>query len=194
MSDLGELEDLIDPNCPPETEYEKEFFELTIELLKEEKRERKKVPYEAKIFSIAPVVIGAHEGMHYLAAGLLNCKIEKVGFDGVSLYMQYSADPVRASIVDLFPHLLALPAIYYGLFEEREEWLPFLAPTLAELVPYELFQSFGDFLNVAERISPNAAVAVKYLLTGSYLLGAYLLMKYVHNRKRKSEEEGECEE
>ena len=191
-----ELEEIIDldtiPN-PNDDPFAYEFFVQTVEAFKEEKKQKERGYAElGKIeffgVSISPLVFAMHEYLHALGAKLVGAEVGGFGCNSWGLYTMVYGDSYQVAFSSLFPHLIAFPAFYYTFFKRKIFALPFVAPTLAELFPYELFGEKGDFLVAAENLFPHYSEPMKYVLLGVWFTAAYFSSRIVYRRNLKSKE------
>ncbi len=192
----SEIADLIDPETipnPEEDPYAYEFFLSTVELLREDKernKENKEKGYvelgkiQMQSFSSFPAALAFHEYLHALGAELVGAKVYGFASDSWSIYTLISGSPFQVAFSSLFPHLVALPAAYYV---SKKNWfaVPFLAPTLTELIPSEVIGYHSDFYVAAENIAPQYALPLKYLMLAVWYIPIYFIFRRNLKKQKK---------
>ena len=193
VAPLLDLDTIPDPNDDP---YAYEFFENTIYLLKEKSEEKRVIKEKEKgytelgkieLYGLAtsPFVFSIHESLHALAGYISGAYVGGFGYNEWGLYTKIYGTQSQIIFTSLFPHLLAIPAMYYTFFKKKIVAVAFLAPTLAELIPAKLWSYETDFGVAAENINPNYVLPIKYAMLGGWLTLSYLISRFAYRRNLK---------
>ncbi len=192
------LDGIIDKDTiPDKSDPSYDFFVNTVELLLEEDENKVKeetnanysslVKYESISLATTPAVFSFHEALHAFAAEIVGANVSGFSFDSWGVYTEISGTHAQAAFTSIFPHIAVFPIAFYYTFSRKKLYLvPFMAPTLSEFFPYEIFGKSGDLLITASYLSQDYAVPVKYMLLGAIVGGSYLFYKVINKFKNRN--------